>query len=319
MIDRGGFRISDDFLRITGTLDAIEFARWLSNQRPEIFAWEAGNPSSRYAASLRAEGGVFLAYGRKNRDGLDAPQSDTRDSSEFCLEIPSSKADGLLDLLRTHPRQAEMQCTRRDIAVTWLPCQPAHVYSLVRDVFRGTLRRAPHRIGPDRQYWRGVSLQTHPQQAGVPRFAILYDKHAQSPDEYPDDGTVRLEFRWQPEKKQQKRACFEASMDALLDSWSLARCLVEVLTLEPRKKSFAWLPDTPERDFEKKVAALLHSYGPTIYRGVLARGRDFLGELVVAAALLESRKLGDSVGESLFCKPENQADPVSARSLEQPA
>lgn len=282
---KGGWSLKTDYIRVTGQTDATRLATWLAEQRPDLFAWEAGRPSRRYASSLISEGGVMLQYGRRNADGLDCPQSDTRDSDDFCLEVPGDASSPVLVMLQGHVDSRAFQCARRDVCATFRPKDPAHVYRVFSDLVLGAFGRPPRFIGPDGAAWEGVSLQTHEKQALGPRFAILYDKHAESPDEYTDAGTLRLEFRFQPEKKEQKRLAFLVSNDQLVDSWRFARNVCEVMTNQPREKSFTWLPPSPDREFMSKVQSLIRSYGPTMALGISRHGRAFLDAVALASVL----------------------------------
>lgn len=279
--------LKTDYVRVTGQTDPIRLAKWIERFEPSI-VFEVGSPAGRYAASLFAPGGVMLKYGRRNADGLTCPQSDARDAEEFCLEVPGASSASILDLLQGHHHQANFQCARRDVCMTFRPEDPEHIYRLFADLvlsggFKGG--RPAHRIGPDGALWESCSLQTHQQQSFAPRFAILYDKHSQNPDEYPDYGTLRLEFRWQPEKKEQKRIAFIASDSDLVDSWRFARTVLEVLTGQPRQKSLTYRPKGPDSDFLGKVQALVRSYGPTIALGVRNQGPAFLQSLALASVL----------------------------------
>lgn len=285
MITDPGIALCDDFLRITGLADAHALARWLTNFDEATYAWEQGKGSTRYAQSLLAEGGILLCYGRRNQDQLDAPQSDTRDSKDIMLEVPGRPSSPLLARLRESYFAPFLQVPRRDIQITFRAKDPEHVYRTFSDLVASHLRRPCHRIGPDGSPWPAVTLQTHEKQAGHPRFAILYDKHAQNPDEYPERGTLRIEFRFQPEKQAQKRALFERSHDDILNAWSLSRHVLEWLTLLPREKSFAWIEPAADAEFDAKTLALLHSYGPTISRGIAKYGRSWLERLALATLL----------------------------------
>ena len=277
----------DDYLRVTGQADAHDLARYLARHRPDSFAWEDGSPTTRYARSLRSEGGIALAFGRRNQDGLNAPQSDSRDSRDFMLEVPGYHARDLLPILREYPAAAAFQCPRRDICITarFDPQDCEQVYSTWRDLLASELKRPAYRLGPDGSCWESVSLQTHPKQAGQPRFAILYDKHAQNPAEYPDLGTLRFEFRFQPDKQHQKRALFTAEPLALLFSWRLALKAIELLLNAPQTRSFAWTMPKPDDDLETMTRNLLASYAPTLRRGLHAAGPDYLRVLALAALL----------------------------------
>jgi len=286
--------LADDFLRITGICDAHALARWLTTFDEDTYAWEQGRGSTRYAQSLLAEGGIFLNFGRRNRDQLDTPQSDTRDSKDIMLEVPGRPSAPLLERLRQSYFAPFLQVPRRDIQCTFRAHDPSHVYRIFSALVGGHLRRPCHRIGPDGSDWQGVSLQTHVKQAGQPRFAILYDKHAQDPDQYPEPGTLRIEFRFQPEKQSQKRALFERSHDDIINAWSLSRHILEVLTLLPREKSFAWIEPTPDAEFDAKTLALLHSYGPTIYRGIARHGHQWLERLALATLLQADQSLQET-------------------------
>jgi hypothetical protein len=276
----------DDYLKVTGSGDPLQLARWLEALDPIRFAWTTGNPTRRYSQSLAADGGVFLAFGRRRQDGLEAPQSDARDSDDWLLEVPGKAAAGLLLELRKHDRAAAMQCPRRDIAWTFRPDDPGFVYEILDDLIAEDFGRAGWRLGPSGARWESVSLQTHQKPTQAPRFVILYDKHAADPDSYPDHGTIRIEFRFMPEKKPQKAALFWESADRVLDSWRFARRCLEVIAVQPRAKSFTWLPPSPDAEFEKLTRALVHSYGPTIRRGLSRMGGDYL-HLVALAALLQ--------------------------------
>jgi hypothetical protein len=188
-------------------------------------------------------------------------------------------------MLQEHEDCRSMQAPRVDICTTFRPEDPAHVYQLIRELIMREFGRPAHRIGPDGVEWQGVTLQTHEKQACAPRFLILYDKHARSPEEYPEPGTLRLEVRLQPDKKLDKLRCFWESPDRLLDSWRFARVVREVIEGVPRAKSFAWNPPSQEADFERMTAHLIASYGPTILRGVAKHGADYLRVLCMAAAL----------------------------------
>lgn len=275
----------DDWLRVTGQTDAHDFAKWLAAARPDSFAWEEGPATTRYARSLRAEGGISLAYGRRNRDALNAPQSDTRDSRDFMLEVPGWHARDLLPMLREYHAARTFQCPRRDLAITarFDPADCPQIYRTWADLLRNELRRPCHRIGPDGHDWERVSLQTHPRQADAPRFAILYDKHGHDPEQYPDAGTLRFEFRFQPEKQHQKRALFDSDPLPLLFSWRLSMKAVELLLNAPQSRSFAWTKPRPDADLETMTARLLASYGPTLVRGLHKPG--YLQSLALAALL----------------------------------
>jgi hypothetical protein len=275
----------DDWLRVTGQADAHDLARFLQHQRPDSFAWEEGSATTRYARSLRADGGVSLAYARRNRDGLNAPQSDSRDSRDFMLEVPGHHARDLLPILRTHATARTMQCPRRDLAVTarFDPADCSQIYRTWADLLASELRRPCYRLGPDGADWESVSLQTHPRQSAAPRFAILYDKHAHDAEQYPDPGTLRFEFRWQPDKQHQKRALFESDALPVLFSWRLSMKAVELLLNAPQSRSFAWTKPRPDADLETMTRRLLESYGPTIARGLHKPG--YLETLALAALL----------------------------------
>ena len=274
-----------DYIRVTGRGDPLRLAQWLEPIDPAAFAWTAGKPTRRYAASLLAPHGIALAYGARNAEGLDCPQSDTRDSSDWCLEVPGRLSNNVRSLLHVHPDCRTMQAPRIDICRTWLPRDPAHVYTLLRELIVQGFGRPAHRIGPDGVDWQAVTLQTHEKQADAPRFLILYDKHSRSPDEYPAPGTLRLEVRLQPDKKHDKLRCFWESPDRLLDAWRFARTVREVIEAVPRAKSFPWNPPSPEADFERMTAYLVASYGPTICQGIAKHGADYLHLLGIASAL----------------------------------
>lgn len=278
----------DDYLKVTGTGDPLELASWLEAADPAMFAWTTGNPTRRYSQSLAADGGIFLAFGRRRPDGLEAPQSDARDSDDWLLEVPGKSAAGLLQRLQKHHRAAFMQCPRRDIAWTFRPDDPAHVYAVLDDLIAQDFGRRAWRHGPSGEPWQSVTLQTHPKPSQAPRFVILYDKHAQDPDCYPDLGTLRLEFRFTPEKKPQKLALFWESAERTIDSWRFARRCLEAVAVQPRAKSFTWLPPSPDAEFEKLTRCLVQSYGPTIRQGISRQGSDYLRLLAIAAMLQEA-------------------------------
>jgi hypothetical protein len=234
----------------------------------------------------------MLKYGRRQADNLTCPQSEARDADEFCLEVPGAASARILDLLQGHHHQVNFQCARRDVCLTFRPTDPEHVYKLFADlVLMGGFKddegkpRPAFRIGPDGSAWQACSLQTHQKQSDAPRFAILYDKHAQNPDEYPDPGTLRLEFRWQPEKKEQKRIAFTASDADLVDSWRFARMVLEVLTGQPRHKSLTYRPKSPDADFIAKTSAMVHSFGGHVAQGLNLHGPAFLIAVALASIL----------------------------------
>lgn len=276
-----------DYVRVTGRSDPLELARWLEGLDP-AFTWEAGRPTRRYAASLVGQGGVVLAYARRNADGLDAPQSDSRDSSDWCLEVPGRWSGAAREALQRHPACGTMQAPRVDVCRTWRPDDPAHVYAVVRELIAHDFGRPAHRIGPDGAEWEGVTIQTHARPAEAARAVVLYDKHAQSPDEYPTQGTIRLEVRLQPDKAPDKRRCFWESPERLLDSWRFARRLREVLEGQPRGRSWAWHQACRDGELDRLTRHLLASYGRTIFRGIARDGVAYLHRLAWAAILLEA-------------------------------
>lgn len=281
----GGWSLQTDFIRVTGKTDATKLARWLAEIEPMAFAWEVGTSTRRYAASLIASDGVLLQYGRRNADGLDCPQSDTRDSQEFVLEVPGALSARVLESLRQHSDASGFQCARRDVCATFKPKDPGHVYEMFSDLVLHEFGRPADHKGPRNEPWQSVSLATHEKQCMAPRYAILYDKHAKSPDEFPEVGTLRLEFRWQPEKKAQKQIAFFATDDELVNSWRFARNTLEVMAGVPREKSFTWLQKNPEAEFFAKFQALVHSYGPTIFRGINKHGNAFMQALAWASII----------------------------------
>lgn len=230
------------------------------------------------------------------------------------LEVPGRHARELLPRLRTHAASRSFQAPRRDICITvrFALEDCSQVYRTWSDLLASELRRPCFRIGPDGNDWEAVSLQTHPRQAGAPRFAILYDKHAQNPEEYPDPGTLRFEFRFQPEKQHQKRALFEADAMALLFSWRLSLKAIELLLNAPQSRSFAWNRPKYDSDLETMTLHLLASYGPTLARGLTQKNAAAYLHTLALAALLQAN--GASQADDLA-----PARPVSLEAEEAPS
>ncbi len=291
--DRPTFDAQDDFLRVTGQANAHHLARFLATAQPGTFAWEEGRETRRYARSLLSDGGISLAYGRRNQDGYSAPQSDTRDSRDFCLEVPGHHCRKLLPLLREYPDAKTMQCPRRDVAITlgFDPSDCSQIYRTWSDLLQDQIGHPAHRIGPDGNDWESISLQTHVKQANAPRFAILYDKHAQAPAQFTDPGTLRFEFRFTPDKQPQKRKVFEAEPMALLLSWRLSRKALELLLNAPQPRTFAWTEPKPDADLETMTLRLLHSYGPTIFRGISQKDSAGYLTTLALASLLQANEV----------------------------
>jgi hypothetical protein len=280
-------KITDDWLRVTGQTNAHDLARHLSKARPDTFAWEEGSGTLRYARSLHAQGGISLSYARRNQEALDAPQSDSRDSKDFMLEVPGHHADELLPVLRDHADARTFQAPRRDLAITARfdldVC--AQVYTWWTELLDKELRRPAWRLGPDGSPWNSVTLQTHQKPSKAPRFALLYDKHAESPDEFTEPGTLRFEFRFQAEKAAQKKAVFNADAELLLRSWRLSRKALELLSNNPQAKSFTWTEPAQDSDLETMTLRLLASYGPTLVRGMKNDPAGYLRTLALGALL----------------------------------
>lgn len=302
--------LHDDYLTVTGTTDPQGIARFLEAERPDSFAWEDSGPNKRYARSLTSHGGILLGYGRRNRDGLNAPQSDTRDSDDWMLQVPGHHARDLAPLLLSHPMSGTMQASRRDVAFTFRPVDPANAYRCVSELIERFIRRRAHRIGPDGPVdgWEAVTLQTHEKPSQAPQFLILYDKHAESPAEYPQPGTLRLEARFMPEKKERKQQLLRATPGELFRSWRLSRHALELLLTKPLERSFQWHRPTPDDDLDKLTQALLHSYGPTLRRGLARSGAAYL-EVVALAALLQANhpRQAESESDAPVLSPEASA------------
>jgi hypothetical protein len=201
------------------------------------------------------------------------------------LQVPGYHARSLLPVLREYPAARTMQCPRRDLAITvrFDPAECGQVYRTWSDLLASELRRPCHRIGPDGSEWESVSLQTHVAQSQSIRFAILYDKHGEDPAQYPDAGTLRFEFRFQPGKSYQKRVLFDSEPLPILFSWRLSLKAIELLLNAPQARSFAWTMPRPDADLETMTERLLASYGPTIFRGLHKPG--YLDVLALAALL----------------------------------
>lgn len=284
-IDLDGL-LTDDYFTVTAPSGPLEIARYLAREKPDVFTWESSGPTKRYACSLTAPGGIQLAYGKRNRDGLNAPQSDTRDSDDWMLQVPGKNAHNLATVLLAHPLGPTMQAARRDIAFTARFDDPAHVYDLFADLVQDNFKREPHKHGPRSEPWRGVTLQTHKIPSKVERCIVLYDKHAQDPDTFPDDRVIRLEIRLTPKDKPDKLALLRCTRHQAVTSWRTARKVLEVLTACTLDKSFAWNATPPAAfDLDAMTRHLVGSYGPTIRAGLAQHGAAYLGKLALAALL----------------------------------
>ncbi len=308
----------DDWITVTGQGHPLTLARDLHESDPDRFDFVPGPGTRNYSLSLQAPKGILLRYGVRNGQGLNAEQSDTRDSDGWCLEVPGDPAPATLQWLRRHPFARSMQVSRRDVALTWRPMEPDHVYAMWKEWILIRLRRPATKYGPADADWQACSLYTHPLRLPnpPPRSAILYDKHAESPDEYPDPGTLRLEFRFRPDKAAQKLATFLATPDELLNSWNLSRGFVGILRNETRHKSFRWLAPAPDDDLDRLTLSLLRSYAPTIAKGIARFGRDYLDTLTLAAALLQASPTppADAAAPGDIAAPQ-AAEPAPADAL----
>lgn len=278
--------LTDDYLTVTAPSGPLEIARHLAREKPDTFTWETSGPTKRYACSLVAPGGILLAYGKRNQDGLNAPQSDSRDSDDWMLQVPGKNAHDLATVLLAHPLGPTMQAPRRDIAFTARFDDPAHVYDLFADLVQVHLKREPHKLGPRSEPWRSVTLQTHETPSKVERAIVLYDKHAQDPDTFPDDRTIRLEIRLTPKDKPDKHALLRATRHDVVTSWRTARKVLEVLLACPLDKSFTWNAAPLDAfDLDAMTRHLVGSYGPTLRAGIAKHGAAYLGKLALAALL----------------------------------
>lgn len=272
----------DDYWRITGRTRPLDLARWLHRRKREVFDWMPEKGTRRYACSLAAPGGIRLAFGLAEAGQSREPNNDRQ---EFCLDVPGQPAAALRYMLSDHPEFGDWQAARRDIAFTFRSPDPAHVYRCFAEYTAAYMYRPAHRIGPDGSDYVAVSLQTHEKQAGNPRFAILYHKHAQNPQEYPDPDTLRIEFRFQPEKKEQKQALLAQTAEAVIRSWRYARSMMEILLGLPLDRSYTWQPRQDNDDLEHLTLNLVRSYGSTIARGLDQHGAAYLHTLALAVLL----------------------------------
>lgn len=283
--------IRDDYLIVTSQQgDPLRIARYLADELPHVFAWEQGKPTKRYATSLASAAGVYLAYGRRSADDyLNAPQSAARDSTDWKLEVPGEAAHLVRPVLLAHPLAASMQAPARDVQITarFHDADATQIYATFNDLVQITFGRAASHYGPHDAAWEGVTLYTHPLRGPkAPRTLVLYDKHSESPDEYPDRGTLRFEVRLRPDKAHAKRSLLTATPAECFRSWRFSRTVLELLTNSPQIKApFRWYEPKADDDLETATANLLRSYGPTLLRGLHAAGLDYLHRLALAALL----------------------------------